>query len=735
ADLYRCLQVVFEKLREGSPELALPALGSFLFSDEATPDLDAVDIANRDLLEAIRKLACTIEGNALRPIDYRNLGSEELGSVYESLLEMHPQVNADAATFKLEVAAGNERKTTGSYYTHSSLVQCLLDSALDPVLDEAVKKPDPERALLDLKICDPASGSGHFLIAASHRIAKRLAAVRTGEDEPSPDATRSALRDVIGRCIYGVDINPMAVELCKISLWMEAMEPGKSLGFLDHHIKCGNSLLGTTPALMADGIPNDAFKPIEGDDKIVCKDLKAQNKRERGGQMALGEMLDRRTTADLSTSFEQLANEDDASVEARARKAAHYRALVQSPEYANAWLLADAWCAAFVLPKMSLDDLAVTHRRFRTWEADPERVRQEDRQTIRGVADEYQLFHWYLAFPEVFWMPDAGEQPENKQCGWPGGFDCVLGNPPWERIKLQEKEFFASRSPEISEAPNAAARRRLIAQLEEGDPSLWNAFKVAKRKTECESTLVRDSGKYPLCGRGDVNTYTIFAELKRDLISERGRVGCIVPSGIATDDTTKYFFQDLMEKESLISLYDFENRDAIFPGVHRSYKFCLLTLTGAARPARTGADFAFFALGVDDLRESSHHFSLTAKDIELLNPNTRNCPIFRSQADAELTKAIYRRVPVLWREETENQPEVNPWGLSFKTMFHMANDSHHFRTAEELRAEGYTLEGNVFVSRFDRYLPLYEAKMLHQFDHRWATYENAERARDVTVEE
>ena len=735
ADQYRSLRLVFEKLREGCPELALPALGSFLFSEGATPDLDTVDLANRDLLEAMRKVACTTEDNTLRPIDYRNLGPEELGSVYESLLEMHPRVNTDAATFALEVAAGSERKTTGSFYTHSSLVQCLLDSALDPVLDETVKKPNPEASLLNLKICDPASGSGHFLIAAAHRVAKRLAAVRTGEDEPSPEATRSALRDVIGRCIYGVDINPMAVELCKISLWMEAMTPGKTLGFLDHHIQCGNSLLGTTPALMADGIPNDAFKPIEGDDKVVCKDLKAQNKGERAGVDMFSVVLEHRAQTDLTTPFEQLVDEDDASPSERKKKEAHYRTLVESPEYVNAWLMADAWCAAFVLPKTSLSDLAITHRQFRNWEANPDRAKPEDREAVRAIASEYQFFHWHLAFPEVFRDSVASEKLENEQFGWSGGFDCVLGNPPWERIKLQEKEFFAARSPEIAEAPNAAARRRLISRLEQEDPPLWAAFKAAKRRAEGESTMVRDSGKYPLCGRGDVNTYTIFAELKRGLISGTGRVGCIVPSGIATDDTTKYFFQDLMQKGSLASLYDFENRRAIFPGVHRSYKFCLLTLTGAARPARAGTDFVFFALDVADLADRQRHFALTANEIALLNPNTGNCPIFRSKADAELTKAIYSRVPVLWREAADDRSEENPWGLSFLRMFDMSNDSHHFRTAEELKAEGYTLEGNVFVSRFDRYLPLYEAKMLHQFDHRWATYEADGSSRDVTLEE
>src|SRR5205085_11031842 len=159
-------------------------------------------------------------------VDYKNLGPEELGSVYESLLEMHPLINLEAHTFELTFASGNERKTSGSYYTPTSLIDRLLDSALEPVLLEACAKPNPEKAILNLKVCDPACGSGHFLIAAAHRIAKRLAAVRAADEEPSPEATRAALRDVVSRCIYGVDSNAMAVELCKVSLWMEALDPG-----------------------------------------------------------------------------------------------------------------------------------------------------------------------------------------------------------------------------------------------------------------------------------------------------------------------------------------------------------------------------------------------------------------------------------------------------------------------------------------------------------------------------
>jgi hypothetical protein len=320
-----------------------------------------------------------------------------------------------------------------------------------------------------------------------------------------------------------------------------------------------------------------------------------------------------------------------------------------------------------------------------------------------------------VEFPEIFQRPEQG-------------FDVVLSNPPWERIKLQEKEWFAVRAPEIAGAANAAVRKRMIEALQDNDPSLYADFHVAQRAAESESHFIRSSGKYPLCGRGDVNTYTIFAELARQVVSPGGRVGVIVPTGIATDDTTKYYFQAVMETGTLASLYDFENRKGIFPGVHRSYKFCLLTLRGSTPATPAPAEFVFFALGIADLLDGERRFTLSAAEIALLNPNTRTCPIFRSRRDADLTKAIYRRVPVLIKE---GQPEENPWGVRFATMFHMSNDSHLFRTRPQLEQEGWRLEGNRFVRGDDVYLPLYEAKMLHQYDHRWATYEGGD-TRDVT---
>jgi hypothetical protein len=357
---------------------------------------------------------------------------------------------------------------------------------------------------------------------------------------------------------------------------------------------------------------------------------------------------------------------------------------------------------------------------FRNIEMNPYSISTWMRDEIIRLRDQFQFFHWHLAFPGVFRVPTKDEMPENEQAGWSGGFDVVLGNPPWERIKIQEQEWFASRRPDIANAANAAQRRRMITALVYEDPVIHAAFTEDRRQAEGESHLVRNSDHYPLCGRGDVNTYSIFAETMRLVISPIGRVGCIVPSGIATDDTTKYFFQDLMETQSLASLYSFENREKLFPAVDSRYSFCLLTLAGRARPASTGAEFAFFLHVVEELQDSEHRFRLSATDLTLLNPNTRTCPIFRSKRDMELTKRIYMHIPVLFKE---SPPEENPWGVSFNRMFDMANDSHLFRTRTQLETDEWKLEGNVFYKDGERYLPLFEGKMIWHFDHRFAGYD------------
>lgn len=738
-DLWEGIKVVMQALGgpEGCPLLGLAPMGGFLWSKAALPDIADLRLANADLLDAIRKLAFTTLGWERRPVDWRHLGAQELGSIYESLLELHTEISDNS--FKLQSAQGNDRKTTGSYYTPTALIESLLETALDPVVDQALKAENPEVALLNLKICDPACGSGHFLLAAANRIARRLACLRTGDSEPSVDAARQALRDVVARCIYGMDINPMSVELCKVGLWLETHEPGKPLSFLDHHIICANSLMGTTSAAIKQAIPATAYVALGGDDQDAVKELKKQNKDQRKHlDQWQFEKFEAAAQAVIDTVKPLLLEDMPAdTLEEMARREQTWRDWQKSPEWQNKKFLYDMWTAAFVLPSYFpetgrvLPDgthvLDEDHPFGITWNTlvtfvNGGKLIDGLAEAVNQAAREYQFFHYEVMFPEV-----AAKD----------GFDAILGNPPWERIKLQEKEWFAANNyPDIAEAPNAAARRKKIAALEKSDPLIFEKWQSALRQAEAFSHYLRNSGVYPLCGLGDINLYTVFAEWMRSNLNPAGRLGCIVPSGIATDDTTKFFFQDMVKTESLVSLYDFENRKKIFPSIDSRIKFSLLTSGSGAKPLAPNAYFVFFAHATEDVRSPEKRFTLSPAEICLLNPNTRTCPIFRSQKDAELTKAVYRRVPVLLREAQGEQPEENPWGIRFGTMFHMANDSHRFRTREQLEKDGWWLFGNVFEKEGERFLPLYEAKMIHHFNHRWATYvygQNGLETRDTTL--
>ena len=735
-DLWEQHRVVARALGDeaGAPAIGIAPLGGDLWSPGFVAALGDSVIDNRHLLAAVRAL-CLVrdrEARVTRPVDYRNLGVEELGSIYESLLELHAEIGpGPQPSFNLAAAAGSERKTTGSYYTPSSLIDRLLDSALDPVIEEAEAADNPKAALLALRVLDPACGSGHFLIAAAHRIANRLAAVRSEDDEPDPDTLRHALREVIGHCVYGIDKNPMAVELCKVSLWLEAVEPGLPLNFLDHHVACGNSLLGTTPRLLADGVPNEAFKALTGDDKDHVKKLRKANRAERQWRdqgMFAWDSPHASYSAELRDGFTAIDAFNDDTLFGQSAKEQRYRELQKSEAARSSKLAADAWCAAFVAPKTT-DSPIITDRTIRILSDEPSSVDEETIKEINRLADEYQFLHLHLTFPDIFTVSENLDDATNKQCGWSGGFDCVLGNPPWDKVEFKEKEFFEVSCPDIAKA-TGASRKALIRRLAVDDPVLFNNYHIHISHVDRTRHLFASSGTFPLCGRGKINTYAIFAELMRNAISPVGGVGVIVQTGIATDDTTKLFFSDIVDCGSLVSLYDFENRKKIFD-IHRGMKFSLLALTGDARPSEEAKLF-FFAHDVADLDNISRGFTLSPEDFRLINPNTRTCPIFRIRRDAEITKSIYRTNPVLLREVAS---ESNPWNCKFKQgLFNMTSDSHLFHTLEQLESDGCVLEGNQFVRENDRYLPLYEAKMTHHFDHRWASH-NGYQFYNLTPEE
>jgi len=880
-DLWQGLRVTFRLFDENwrGEVLGLSPLNGDLFGSHSLLDIDACAIDNHDLMLALRKLSLYEQRGQLRRVNYGALDVEELGSVYESLLDFHPQVvrresgvgsresgypttpysplPIPYSHWEFQLVTGSDRKTTGSYYTPPELVGQLIKSALEPVIEDRLKaaerefrgsresgvgsrgtsdgilsgseglagshdtggdvlshhqgiseggnvrddlsdsqgsgigsgehsrgvrsgesgrvhsvssdstgitegtgnsfasgnqseaseqsrnlaraaemrnrgqnaqstdssvteevgssgKSDPysplptphslqafqERALLKLKICDPACGSGHFLLAAARRIGKELARIRTGESQPAPEPLRQAIRDVIQHCIYGVDINPLAVDLCKVALWIEGLCRGTSLNFLDHRIKNGNSLVGVLDLdCLQGGIPDGAYKPVTGDDKSIASERKKANKKEREdierNQLSLFETMyeqDRQEYAKSWRELEQMKDDDPAAVRQKQEK-------YERSRHSVAWLrdrsACNLWTAAFFMPlteqnlQLLPTSAALENLLKGNWTT----------QAIVDAADRLAegklFFHWSLEYPEVF------EQ---------GGFDCVLGNPPWERIKLQEKEFFGARDPEIANAQNKAAREKLIRKLETTNPALAEEWETAQHDSSAQGKFIRESDRFPLTATGDINTYAVFAETVRKVIGREGRAGIIVPTGIATDDTCKNFFGAINQEQALSGLYDFENRERLFSEVDSRMKFALLGLSN--QPIKA-AKFSFFLTKPSQVDDRTRTFELSSSDIALLNPNNLTCPVFRTSADAELTKKIYRNMPVL-ENETKSQ---NPWSISFIAMFHMSNDSGLFESEPG---------GN--------HLPLYEAKIFHQFDHRWSSYEGTGTV-DVSLEQ
>ena len=710
-DLWQTQKLVFLQLRQSSSPLGLPGLGG-LFAESQCNALEQCELANRYLLRAIRAIGWFQAGDTLTRVNYRDLNTEELGSIYEGLLELHPQLERAGGSWQLSYGggAGSDRKITGSYYTPDQLVQLLIVSALLPVIADRLSKAttpqEKEEALLAIRVLDPACGSGHFLLAAARRLALELARIRAGDEEPSEELRQECLREVVAHCIYGVDKNPMAVELCKVALWIEAVDPGKPLSFLDAHIQCGDSLVGVfDPKVLEQGIPDEAYKPLTGDDKPTCTSLKKENAsfRKAGQKGTLQTTLNLQSTPPISRSQQRLqeieAMPETTLAEGSAKQGA-YEAWEQESSSDPQTLSADLYTAAFFLPKTKVSRAKVPTSEHLLLLQSGQEIPGDLELAVEQAAKDFRFFHWHLRFGEVMEK---------------GGFDCVLGNPPWERIKLQEKEFFAARSEAIATAPNKAARERLIKALSapeasESDRSMVREFELVKREAEGSGEFIRGSGRFKLTAVGDLNTYALFAEHFLRLIGSWGRSGVIVPTGIATDSTTKAYFDAISSGARLISLLSFREIRRWFSGTDDRNSFCLLTLGDDCYKC----SLVFSIDSLQDLADDGREFSLSANDFTLLNPNTRNCPVFRSQMDAELTKQIYGRVPVLIDEALGEQG--NPWGIKFMTMFHMSNDSHLF-----------------FDAPAPERLPLYEAKLIHHYDHRWASYENDGSSSDVRL--
>ena len=486
------------------------------------------------------------------------------------------------------------------------------------------------------------------------------------------------------------------------------MEPGKPLSFLEHRIQCGNSLLGATPALLSQGIPDEAFTPIEGDDKEICKEFKRINKDERNKQMRLFAATTEPwlQLGNFAASLMNLDTVGDDSIEAIREKERMYEEAVRSGDYLDGRFWADTWCAAFVWKKTREFSYPITEEVFRRIERNPHACEPWMRHEIERLAMQYRFFHWHFAFPDIFRFRRKDSKPDSSHTGWKGGFDVVLGNPPWDKIQPEEVKFFASVRLDIAQSENASERRQLIESLRTEDPMLADRWEAYRREINSVCHLLRDGKLLRLTSDGNLNTFRLFAELGTKLISNMGLVGMVVQTGLATDEQGKEFFAALLSRGQLVRFLDFENREGFFPDVDSRFRFALATFCGAGIAHKDrSAEFGWLLQRLSDL-DSQHLIRLTSSDIALFNPSSATCPVFQSKHDLEINRTIYAAGRHICLDDDRRFGQIDFLG----ELFNMTRDSRFFH--REPTDHGSSL-------------PLYEAKYVHQFDHRYASFSSA----------
>ncbi len=725
-DHWNGLKSTFEILRHGSPEFGIYPYGGVLFDTDRDDYVSRYGCKNSELLEAVYYLTMTEIDGVIHRVSYADLDVVEVGAIYESLLENTPRItNAPESINNVEFPANSfildptalTRKTTGSYYTQQALIQELIKSALEPVITDRLLDVGDQRAqeeaLLAIRVCDPACGSGAFLIAACNHLGERLARIRSKDSILTEDLIQQARRDVLQHCIYGVDLNPMAIELVKVSLWINALVKDRPLNFLDHHLKCGNSLLASSSELLLKGVPTAAFNEVRGCDEDLVKEVRNINDNQLKN-MSLTHWAEKgELTSICYQDFVAVSEMMDVDPLTSKEKENKYRLLLESKIYSNEKLRADTWTSAFFWPLTNKDGELPTQTTLeRINDGGATAVTNEFRVRVGSLAEESKFFHWYLEFPEIF----CKERP---------GFDCVLGNPPWARLKLVHDVWFKGRADNIATCRKQNLRTKMIEDLRLLNRPLYDEWDRALRQSETLINFIANSGKFPLSGVGDINTYPVFTELASlEILAPDGIMGMVVKTGIATDFHTQALFSHFIEQNLLVSLYDFENRQGLFP-IERNERFCLLTISGPD-VQNESMELSFMNASIEMLYDDNRRYKLSKEELLRINPNTRNCPAFKTEKDKDITLSIYKRFPILFDESTRK----NTWGIRCRRLFDMTNDSSLFagNTFEEMIGRGFAFcHDGIFRKGEEEFLPLWEAKLFHQFDHRFGTFEGISR--------
>lgn len=772
ARYWSAMSDLFLAIDKGDASIGLPPYNGGLFDQDRTLILTRIRLPDDVMARVIDALSFERTEDGRKYINYRNLSVQQLGSIYERLLEFDIARDGRELIVRPNIFA---RKGSGSYYTPDDLVQLILAETLEPLISSrkeafrariaelatsdlpphrkigSLKVIDPATSLLDLKVVDPAMGSGHFLVSLVDFMADQvIAAMAEAEaevpedwgDYASPlgeriDTIRNTIlanaearkwtideqqlddrhvirRMVLKRCIYGVDKNFMAVELAKVALWLHTFTVGAPLSFLDHHLRCGDSLFGSWVRAGIDkagkwGSPLLLHDPIQ-------RALRAASKMQIVEGLTDAEIAEAHRSADVFAEVKDMTAPLDALL---------------SFIHALDWLnlkgkpVSMALSAFFDGEFGDPIEIVMGKRSLKR----PKELGAGTKKQM-SAAEKFDLFagifsqaqelvseenflNWQVAFPGIWSNWDAE--------GLTGGFDAVIGNPPWDRMKLQQVEWFAARRPEIAMVQRAADRARMIKALEAAGDPLAADFAKANARAEAASQMARKGGDYPLLSGGDTNLNSLFVERAARIVSPGGVVGLLIPSGIATEQTSQVFFSRLIEGQAASCYFDFFNKRAsgplFFPDVYYRFKFSVLVFSGGERQFPE-CRFATFVRDLDELNDPAKVFTMGLDHFRLVNPNSMTAPVYKASRDRQIATALYERLPVLVNRSDGN--EVKTWPVKYVRMYDMANDSDLFRTVEELQEkEGAWPEGGGrWRSAAGVWVPLFEGKMVQAFDHR-----------------
>jgi hypothetical protein len=789
------LRTLFDMLRNGYPPnnpstgdpsaraksnapFVIPPYNGQLFDPARTSLLDQCHIPDRSMREVVLELSLSHPKNRherRERYSYADLGVDQLGSIYEGLLVYEPSIaeqamvearikgetrlvpreQADdleldydhtnikpAGSFLLRIWGGR-RKGSGSYYTPQEITAFLVKDALAPLIEPIVEgcaqwdeQGKPLRSageILKLKVCDPAMGSGAFLVQACRYLGEAygralIAEGRSDHERISPAELARYKRRVAEKCIYGVDLNPLAVELAKVSLWLETLAQDRPLTFLDAHLRCGNALIGAPLRNQAGKLdssrlvllPTEAFGRATKEDtqafKEMLKELTAANRKQLktqikeilAGQLSfLGDAELRQVVADYERKRFQLEESDENKSMEEAVALVHWKeellqeALTGGESQVRRFKqLCDLWCAAWFWPVDAPVNPPTTVRYYdlagvifeRPGSFVPENAEEYFKVVRKLAEEEMHFFHWEVEFPEV-WYDDDGNPLPN------GGFDVIVGNPPWDTVKPNSQEFWSNYLPTFRALGKQAALRAANEMRSEAEKDVrWRQyFKLLSQ----QAYVFKQPTFFARQGGGDINTYKLFLERMVSLTRAGGTFTIVVPSGIYTDKFSTSLRELLFFQERTRFVLSVENRGGIFP-IHRSTKIVLLSgqkkddlAQPDERPGKENTQMVacLFLVGKDnagrDLAPSIEGLGMILPELnrrllQILSPTIRkfapgtlSLMEFKSQRDIDLAMKIYNDHPLLGDRLEDT------WNITMQREFHMTDDSHLFNEVSE----------------------------------------------------